>query len=211
MPLKRLFNSILGIPSHPSPPKEERNRGAAKTTVEPESRRSLKAAKPTTPARNLMDMMSRGSQASICRLVKRSGAASVLEIGVGNGERAIAVAQSLIETNPETSVRYAAIDMFEMAGGSLTLKDFNRKLREQNVQPSLVPMDVVAGLARVSSTLGMMDLVLIAEPKEPIEIETVKVILRRLAHENTAIYQLEEEKWHKIDLYGAGSSIRRAA
>ena len=105
-----------------------------------------------------MDMMTRGSHASICRLVKRSGATSVLEIGVGDGKRALAVTKALADANQETTVRYAAIDMFEMADGPITLRDFNQLLRTQGVQATLVPMEITPGIARVSSTIGVVDL-----------------------------------------------------
>lgn len=212
MPLKKLWNSIVG---NTSASEQQPARATGEQKPSQSRKRATtnpsRAAKPSKPTRSLMDMMGRGSHASICRLVKRSGATSVLEIGVGNGERAIAVAQSLLEINPDETVRYAAIDGFEMAGGCISLKDFNRTLREQNVHPTLVPMDICSGLARVSSTLGIMDLVLIAEPSEQIDLPAVKLMLRRLTSDKSVVYMLQDEQWEKVDLHNAARNRSRAA
>ena len=156
-------------------------------------------AKPTKPTRNLLDMMSRGSHASICRLVKRSGATSILEIGVGDGKRALSVTKALIESNPGTIVRYAAIDMFEMADGPITLKDFNLQLRNQGVQATLVPMEITPGIARVSSTIGVVDLVLIGDNQEDVELTTTTSALKRVSSANTSVFRLVSEKWERLD------------
>ena len=156
-------------------------------------------AKPTKPTRNLLDMMSRGSHASICRLVKRSGATSILEIGVGDGKRALSVTKALIESNPGTIVRYAAIDMFEMADGPITLKDFNLQLRNQGVQATLVPMEITPGIARVSSTIGVVDLVLIGDNQEDVELTTMTSALKRVSSANTSVFRLVSEKWERLD------------
>ncbi|NNE00765.1 MAG: hypothetical protein HKN47_25900 [Pirellulaceae bacterium] len=147
-----------------------------------------------------MDRLGRGTQGAICRLVKRSGATSVLEIGVGDGERALAITKMLIASHPETAVRYCAIDMFEMADGPITLKEFNRQLRGQSVRPTLIPMDLTAGLSRVSSTIGFVDLVLIAEPNEPIDLKSIRSALERVTTPKSTVYQLVDEKWNQVDL-----------
>ena len=213
MPLRKLWNSICGTPSYSvHSPKESKAVDKPRTNDDlPAAKKNSKQAKPTQPKSSLLDVFSRGSEAAICRLVKRSGAKSVLEIGVGDGKRAISVATSLLESNPDETVRYAAIDVFEMGGGQITLREFNQQLREHNVQPTLIPMPVLPGLARVSSTLGFIDLVLIAEPTESIASETLKAALRRLTSQDSAVYQLVDEKWTKINVHDVVDMTSRAA
>ena len=165
-----------------------------------------KQAKPTKPKKGVFGLG--GSQGAICRLVKRSGAVSVLEIGVGDGARALAVTRSLVEANPNETVCYAAIDRFEMADGPITLKEFHQQLRAQSVKPTLIPMDTVAGLARVSSTIGIVDLVLIAEPNDEVNLTTLAPALARITNENSSVYELANDKWRKVDVH---QSVQRRA
>ena len=212
MSFKNLWNSLCGK-STPSTPKggDARKNGSRRRRSEQSDTRKL--AKPTKPKLGLKDLVGGGAQASICRLVKRSGATSVLEIGIGDGSRALAVAKSLVKANPDENVRYAAIDMFEMGDGPVTLKDFNQQLRAQNVKPSLVPLPLEAGLARVSSTLGIIDLVLIAEPAEEVDLQRLEASLKRLTTPSSAVFRLVDQKWTKIDLHGVSDSLsaKRAA
>jgi len=211
MPLKKLWNSIRGASdSEPRKTNQRTSTDASESeAIKPKSKRRL--AKPTKPKLSLLDRVGSGAEASICRLVKRSGATSVLEIGIGDGKRALSVARSLVEANPDKKVTYAAIDMFEMGDGPITLRDFNQQLREQNVKPTLVPMGVIPGLARVSSTVGMIDLILIAEPTEQIEMTTLSMQLKRLTTSKSAVYQLADEKWTKLDLHGNAGAKSKAA
>lgn len=79
------------------------------------------------------------------------------------------------------------------------------------MKPTLVPMSVIPGLARVSSTVGMIDLVLIAEPAEQIEMTTLSMQLKRLTTNKSAVYQLADEKWTKLDLHGNMGAKSKAA
>ena len=214
MSFKNLWNSLCGK----STPSTSKDGDARKSGTRSRRRRSeqsdtRKLAVPTKPKLGLKDLVGGGAQASICRLVKRSGATSVLEIGIGDGSRALAVAKSLVEANPDENVRYAAIDMFEMGDGPVTLKEFNQQLRAQNVKPSLVPLPLEAGLARVSSTLGIMDLVLIAEPAEDVDLQQLEAALKRLTTTSSSVFHLVDQKWTKIDLHGVSDSLsaKRAA
>ena len=123
----------------------------------------------------------------------------LLEIGVGDGKRALSVTKALIESNPGTIVRYAAIDMFEMADGPITLKDFNLQLRNQGVQATVVPMEITPGIARVSSTIGVVDLVLIGDNQEDVEMTTMISALKRVSSANTSVFRLVSEKWERLD------------
>ncbi|MGB7344699.1 MAG: hypothetical protein WBD20_10820 [Pirellulaceae bacterium] len=212
MPLRKLWNTIRG--NTVSKPVATTT-ASAQTPSQAQRPAAVESKAPTKPKLSLLDRFSGGPHAVICRLIKGSGASTVLEIGVGNGERALAMTATLVDANPGKTVRYVAIDMFEMADGPITLKDFHKQLRGQNVQPTLVPMDVRGGLNRVSSTIGVVDLVLIAEPNQAIDLAEIKSVLRKVASEGTSVYQLTDDQWEKVELYADTCKVlsptRRAA
>jgi hypothetical protein len=215
MPLLKLWNTIRG--NSPAKPAE----GTAGQSAKSSSGAKLAAAKaaPETPTLSLLDRFGGGPHAAICKLVRKSGATTVLEIGVGNGERALAMTAALADAQSGDtsgrSVRYIAIDMFEMADGPITLKDFHKRVRGQGVQPTLVPMDVCGGLNRVSSTIGAVDMIFLAEPNEQIELPQINSLLRKISADHTLIYQLQGDQWQKLDLDRDANDVvsvaRRAA
>jgi hypothetical protein len=215
MPLLKLWNTIRGN----SPAK--RAKDTAGQTAKSSSSPKLAAAQaaPEKPTLSLLDRFGGGPHAAICKLVRTSGAMTVLEIGVGDGERALAMTAALANAqsgdDSGRSVRYIAIDMFEMANGPVTLKDFHKRIRGQGVQPTLVPMDVCGGLNRVSSTIGAVDMVFLAEPNEQIEMLQVRPLLRKISADHTLIYELQGDQWQKLNLdrdaNDVGSVTRRAA
>ncbi len=90
--------------------------------------------------------------------------ASVLEIGIGNGERLKQIL-TLATLRPEASqLRYAGIDLFESAEPTqkhMRLKDAHRMLAERNVKANLFPGDAASSLMRVVHTVKPSDLVII--------------------------------------------------
>jgi hypothetical protein len=118
--------------------------------------------------------------------------ASVLEIGMGSGER-IRTILSLYQLPPETQqLRYAAIDPFESAGdaGHLSLKAAHRVLSEHQVKAHLVPGDVVSGISRVAHSVLPSDLVIIDGHwnTSTAEGEMIERWLPRLCHRGSTIF-----------------------
>ena len=116
--LLKLWNSIRGN-SSPAPSKPGHS---SKQADRDEPKRKL--AKPSKPSRGVLGLGG-GPHSALCKQLKRIQAASVLEIGVGDGTRAAAVLQTL-QSNSE--IQYIAIDQFEMAGSELTLKHFHQQI-----------------------------------------------------------------------------------
>ena len=144
---------------------------------------------------------------SLCRLVKPLQVASVLEISVGDGSRAVEVLAALRNRAP---VRYVAIDQFEMAGGETTLKAFHRKMRTNDIRPQVFPEPIDRGLVRVANTVGAVDLVIIAA--EPANWQTPETLslLARVLHDQTTVLYCDEESWDRYETK-VTSSYRRAA
>ena len=140
MPFAKLFSAVFGKsqPTKPSQPKRTRSRGGRSgkmaqpttTTGQPEA-----AAKPAK--RSVLDLVCGGPHASLCRLVKKSSATSVLEIGVEDGTRAAAVLATLTKSRSESELKYIAVDLFEMGDGPVTLKDFHQQIRATGITPKV--------------------------------------------------------------------------
>lgn len=183
MPLLKLWNSIRGR--------------SAKVQADDQDFQNDASANTKRPNRsNRFSLFGGGPHAGLCKLVKSVKANTVLEISVGDGSRALAVMEAVEKGNE--NVQYVAIDQFEMAGGTVTLKQFHQSLRANGIRPQLFPETVQRGLIRVAHTIGTVDLVLIGTPVETWQTAEVLALLSRVLHDQTLVlYQGDEETWVK--------------
>ena len=141
----------------------------------------------------------------LAKMIKRTNASSVLEIGVGDGSRAVAVTETLSGDRSEKEILYAAIDLFEMGGGgNTTLKDFHQTLRGSAAKAKVFPGEVEPNLPRVAHTIGPVDLILISAEAP----EFSHPLLAKVTHETTVVLAQHNDSWHEVTHNDAG---RRAA
>lgn len=144
---------------------------------------------------------------------------SILEIGVGNGERIAALLHFCRDVVKSVPVRYAGLDPFESGGaGRLTLKGAHRLLHEYGVKAHLIPGDPKMGVVRVAHTILPSDLIILDGVWENGSEASAVVSqwLPRLCHANSAIFASQEEGGilTRIDVPVAvqgTSSLQRAA
>ena len=89
---------------------------------------------------------------------------SILEIGIGSGERIKQVLSLCTLPKGITQIRYAGVDPFESAGAEiphLNLKAAHRMLSEFGAKAHLIPGDPVHALARVAHTVLPSDLIIV--------------------------------------------------
>ncbi len=194
MSLLKLWNTIRG----------RSNKGDAPATPAAEA---ATANKPKSGGG--FSLFGGGPHAGLCKQLKTISAASVLEVSVGDGSRAIAVLETL--SKHQEQVRYLAIDQFEMAGGEVTLKQFHQTLRAKNIRPQLFPEPIDRGLLRVARTVGCVDLVLIAAPLEDWQGPQISQLLTRVSHAQTTLLYLEGETWKRFEPVATTTNLRRAA
>jgi methylase of polypeptide subunit release factors len=144
---------------------------------------------------------------SLRKRLKTITAASVLELGVGDGSQAIAAMEAL--SNKSNSIRYFGVDEFEMAGG-VNLKQFHQTLRNHGIHPQLFPGSVDRGLMKIAHTFGSVDLILVANPAVIDSNPAVTGLLARISHQETNILVLRNETWTPLQVSGAHAQ-RRAA
>ena len=195
MPLVKLWNSLRSRSKDPAPPQE-----------------SVPAENPGTAglgSASKRRLFGGGPHRSLCKQLKGLDVASILEVSVGDGTRALAVLQALSKSSKQ-SIRYIAIDEFELGGGQIGLRDFFCLLREHDVRPKLFPETLDGGIRNVANTLGTVDVVLIATPIENWQNPVTLQLLSRISHRNTVIFFDDGDDWNRYHL-DESNSMRRAA
>ncbi|MCU0707052.1 MAG: hypothetical protein MUF23_02050 [Pirellula sp.] len=121
---------------------------------------------------------------------------SILEIGIGDGERLRTLLPLCKPPAEVPQLRYAALDPFESAGASrMTLKGAYRLLHERGAKAHLIPGEPISGVMRVAHTVLPSDLVIIDGHWDN-GTEAADVIakwLPRLSHSRSAIFASQSE------------------
>ncbi len=122
---------------------------------------------------------------------------SVLEIGVGDGQRMRRIAKLVQLSSGCDTLRYIGIDEFESAGDGrrhLSLKQAHQLVSQQRFKASLIPGDHRAAIPRVAHKMGASDLIIIdggLNPEEP-HSGLIGTWLNRLAHDESTVLACEE-------------------
>ena len=119
--------------------------------------------------------------------------ASVLEIGIGSGERIRQVLPLCILPNGVTQIRYVGVDPFESASPGvphLNLKAAHKMLAEFGVKAHLIPGEPTNALARVAHTVLPSDLIIIdgGFGVESSQGRAINDWLPRLCHSKSTIF-----------------------
>lgn len=118
---------------------------------------------------------------------------SILEIGIGSGERTKQVLSLCVPPEGVSQIRYAGVDAFESAKPGtphLNLKAAHRMLAAFGVKAHLIPGEPVSALARVAHTVLPSDLVIIDGEwgTDSIQSRSIAEWLPRLCHVQSTIF-----------------------
>ena len=97
--------------------------------------------------------------------IKRHRPRRILEIGLGDGERARRMITLAQRYQGRHEVHFTGIDLFEDRHGELnplSLKDAYRQLRSTAARVRLIPGDAYGALVRTANSLSQIDLVMIS-------------------------------------------------
>ena len=201
MPLMKLWKSLRGQ-STKSPSPEPGKTRRADTPVSP-SPPKVREKAVKSPAKSSFGIFAAKPHGSLQKHLKTITAASVLELGVGDGSQAIAVMEAL--SSNSNSIRYFGVDEFEMAGG-VNLKQFHQTLRNHGIHPQLLPGSVDRGLMKIAHTFGSVDLILVANTVEIDSNPAITGLLARISHEETVVLVARNDTWNPLQV----SSVKRA-
>ena len=117
--------------------------------------------------------------------------ASLLEIGIGRGERMHRIAQLVTLTADTERLRYIGVDEFEAAkdGPHLSLKTAHQMASQVGFKASLIPGDLKSAMPRVAHKFGASDLIVIdggLDPAQP-QASPITPWLNRIAHDSSII------------------------
>ena len=205
MPLLKLWNSLRGQSTSTPEPKAEESQNPTTQVSQTSAKSQSKAVK--RPTKTTFGMFGGGPHSGLCKLLKPLSVHSVLEVGVGDGSRAIAVMETL--SRQSDAIRYYAVDEFEMAGG-VNLKQFHQTLRNHNLHPQLFPGPVDRGLTKIAHTIGSVDLILVANASAIDNNPAVTGMLARISHEGTGVLVSRNDTWSPMEVSIENDS-RRAA
>ena len=100
----------------------------------------------------------------IYRTVRKLKVRKILEIGIGDGQRALNLISLAQRYQPETKIHYVGIDLFESRPADsalgLPLKEAYCRLRTAGARTNLVPGDPNEAIPRVANSLPGFELVL---------------------------------------------------
>ncbi len=147
--------------------------------------------------------------------------ASILEIGIGSGERIKQLLPLCTLANGASQIRYVGVDAFESAGPEvphMNLKAAHRMLAEFGVKAHLIPGDPSSALARVAHTVLPSDLVIIdgGWGAESPQAKAIADWLPRLCHSESTIFAASAQGANLVKVpvpsnAASQTSIQRAA
>ena len=184
MPLRKLWNSLR---SHS---KQAESTRSVSDTVEHEVVKLKSAALGATESKHGMRRNKSKPSSELSTLLCQLQPKTILEIGVGDGSRAVEFLTAMKTTH--RPVRYFAIDQFELAGGQLSLIGFHQMLRTAGIRPHLFPEPIVQGLTSFLHTIGSADVILITDGSSEATDIQVQQLLGRISHQGTKKIQLSD-------------------
>lgn len=130
------------------------------------------------------------------RAMRRRSMRSIVEIGMGDGRRALRLLSVAQRFRPDERLSYAGIDLFEARpaeSAGLALKDAHRELTRTGVHLRLVPGDPFAALSRCANALTNTDLLIVSADQDTASLERAWFYLPRMLHEGSLVF-LEEHQ-----------------
>jgi hypothetical protein len=129
------------------------------------------------------------------RALRRHAVRSIVEIGLGDGHRALRLLSVAQRRQPHERLSYAAIDLFEARpSGAVgwSLKEAHRQLTRAGVQFRLSPGEPFPALARCANSLTNTDLLVIGADHDPASLEPAWFYIPRMLHERSLVFVEEQ-------------------
>lgn len=133
------------------------------------------------------------SDRPIYRAVYESRARSLMEIGLGQCQRALRLIQIAHMASPTSVVRYVGVDPFELReppnGPGYCLKDAYRLLRKTQAQIQLLPGDPLPALAKMANWLKPVDVLVVSVGVNQRSMDRAWFYVPRVLHDKSLVFQ----------------------
>jgi len=128
----------------------------------------------------------------VYRAIRRIHAKNILELGVGDGRRALRLIEVAKNASPGQEVRYIGLDRFEdrsaADGPGLAFKAAHQLLRRDGVQVRLVPGEPPEMLLRSANSFGKIDVLLLPAKLDSPTFSRMWFFVPRMLHEKSLVY-----------------------
>jgi hypothetical protein len=168
-----------------------RNRNCAKPIRHLKQRIAEVAAASWTRSLYLQLVSKPAHDRKLYRYVVRMRARRIVEIGIGDGQRAVRLISLGQRFHEPGEVRYTGIDLFEARPASnspLTLKEAHRLLQRTGAEVRLIPGEPAAALARSANELRGTDLVIVSADQRADGLMAAWHFLPRMLHKDSQVW-----------------------
>jgi hypothetical protein len=126
------------------------------------------------------------------RAIRRQSARKIVELGVGDGCRALRMIEVARRTSSTTGLHYVGMDLFEgrpeSATAALSLKTAHQLLRASGARVQLVPGNPADSLIRLANSLGKIDLLILPAELDSPASARLWFFVPRMLHERSLVY-----------------------
>ena len=126
------------------------------------------------------------------RVIRERKVRRVVEIGVGNGGRAIKILEAASKIKSAEPPQYTGIDLFEARAdraSGLSMKECYRKLKSTKANVRLVPGDPQSALAAVANSLAGTELLIISFDQQGESLARAWFYIPRLLAADATIFE----------------------
>jgi predicted O-methyltransferase YrrM len=123
--------------------------------------------------------------------LKTQAVQSIVEIGVGQGERITRLTKVMQLLRPDVKVRYTGIDLFEgraQGAPGLELREAHRRFSGLGLKVQLAPGDAYSALARLANSLTGTDWVFLSADQDPQAVTRAMKYLPRMLGPDSIVF-----------------------
>jgi hypothetical protein len=128
----------------------------------------------------------------IYRAIVRKKVRRILELGIGEGKRALRMIDAAARLAPRAEIQYVGMDLFEARnetdGPGLSLISAHRVLKQSGAWIKLIPGDPLNNLARMANDLGQFDLLIFSPQFKTHRLNPNWFFVPRLLHAQSMVY-----------------------